>query len=243
MLGGPAGEAGRLHRLPRRQPVHRRGDPDLPGRLRAGGLRHRGDHGRARRGPAGLGLRRGLRPADHPHRRAARGLRRQGVHRRRPGHQQPVAGRPGCGRGQGQGHRVAGGRGHRRGHGPVPPAGLAAVPPALLGLPDPGRLLPAAASCPCPTTSCRCWPPTTSSSAHGRVAAEVPRGLPEHDVPDLRRAGQARDRHHGHLRRLVLVLPALRRPPQRHGAVRPGGGPTGCRSTSTSAASSTPSCT
>ncbi len=73
--------------------------------------------------------------------RAARGLRRQGLHGRGPGHQQPVAGRPGRGRRQGEGHRLAGGRGHRRAHGPVPPAGLAAVPPALLGLSDPGHLL------------------------------------------------------------------------------------------------------
>ena len=35
-----------------------------------GHLRHRGDHGRARPGPARLGLRQGLRPADHPHRRS-----------------------------------------------------------------------------------------------------------------------------------------------------------------------------
>ena len=41
----------------RRQPVHRAGDPALPRRLRAHGLRHRGDHGRARRGPARLRLR------------------------------------------------------------------------------------------------------------------------------------------------------------------------------------------
>ena len=35
------------------------------------------------------------------------------------------------------------------------------------------------------------------------------------DVPAVRRAGAARDRHDGHLRRLVLVLPALRRRAQR----------------------------
>ena len=37
--------------------------------------------------------------------------------------------------------------------------------------------------------------------------------------PRVRGAGQARDRHDGHVRRLVLVLPALLRPPQRRGAV------------------------
>ena len=43
------------------------------------------------------------------------------------------------------------------------------------------------------------------------------------DVPALRRAGAPRDRHHGHLRRLLLVLPALLRPPQRPGALGPRG--------------------
>ena len=41
------------------QPVHRAGDPALPRRLRADGLRHRRDHGGAGRGPARLGLRQG----------------------------------------------------------------------------------------------------------------------------------------------------------------------------------------
>ena len=64
------------------------------------------------------------------------------------------------------------------------------------------------------------------------------------DLPGVRQAGAARDRHDGHVRRLVLVLPALLRPPQRRGAVGPRGGRlAGCRSTSTSAASSTRSCT
>ena len=52
-----------------------------------------------------------------------------------------------------------------------------------------------------------------------------------------------RDRHHGHLRRLVVVLPPLLRPVEHGAAVRPRWRrSTGCRSTSTSAASSTPSC-
>ena len=44
------------------------------------------------------------------------------------------------------------------------------------------------------------------------------------DLPEVRRPGHARGRHDGHLRRLVLVLPALRRPAQRRGAVRPAAG-------------------
>src|SRR5205823_9851425 len=45
-------EAGRLHRLPRRQPVQPAARAGLPGRLRAHGLWHGRHHGRARRGPA-----------------------------------------------------------------------------------------------------------------------------------------------------------------------------------------------
>ena len=43
------------------------------------------------------------------------------------------------------------------------------------------------------------------------------------DVPELRRSGAARDGHDGHLRRLLLVLPALLRRPQRRGGLGPRG--------------------
>ena len=64
------------------------------------------------------------------------------------------------------------------------------------------------------------------------------------ELPAVRRGGAARDRHDGHVRRLLLVLPALLR---RRATRRPPGTrrrcASGCRSTSTSAASSTRSCT
>ena len=76
------------------------------------------------------------------------------------------------------------------------------------------------------------------------LAAGGRRGLGQHDLPDVRRPGQPRDRHDGHVRRLQLVLPALLRRPQRRGPMGPGGAQrSGCRSISTSAASSTRSCT
>ena len=78
----------------------------------------------------------------------------------------------------------------------------------------------------------------------GQEPARDGRGLAQHRVPALRRPGAPRDRHDGHLRRLVLVLPALPRPPQRRAGVAAATSPTtGCPSTSTSAASSTRSCT
>ena len=52
----------------------------------------------------------------------------------------------------------------------------------------------------------------------------------------------ARDRHHGHLRRFVLVFPALRQRRIRRTRRSMRARSTGCRSISTSAASSTPSC-
>ena len=68
--------------------------------------------------------------------------------------------------------------------------------------------------------------------------------LGQRRLPDVRRPGEARHRHDGHLRGLVVVLPALLLPARRHAGVRPGGGaPVDAGATSTSAASSTRSCT
>ena len=60
---------------------------------------------------------------------------------------------------------------------------------------------------------------------HRRVAADLPRGLPQHDLPDVRQARQARDRHDGHLHVLVLVPDALHRPPQQRAPVLARAGP------------------
>ncbi len=70
------------------------------------------------------------------------------------------------------------------------------------------------------------------------------RGVGPDDLPELRRRRPARDRHDGHVRRLFVVLPALRgRAQRRRGLGSARSSTTGCRSSSTSAASSTPSCT
>ena len=153
------------------------------------------------------------------------GLGGRGLHRRRAGHQQPVARRARQGRGHRQGHRLARGARHRRGPGQLPPARLAAVAPAVLGLPDPGRLLrrlrhPAGARRPAAGAGAR----RRRVPADRPVAAAAPRGVPAHDVPELRRAGPPRDRHDGHVRRLVVVLPALHRSVEQRRAVLDGGG-------------------
>ena len=142
-------------------PVNGAADPDLGRRLRAGRLRHRRDHGRARAGPARLGLRQEVRPADHPHRPAARRLR--GRRRRTSGRARPST--PPTTRSPWTGWPIAEaksaiiawleqqGTGTRRRE--LPAARLAAVAPALLGRADPDRALPRpAARCRCPRTSC-----------------------------------------------------------------------------------------
>ncbi len=57
-----------------------------------------------------------------------------------------------------------------------------------------------------------------------RLAAGACAGVRRRHLSDVRRAGAPRDRHDGHVRRLVVVLLPLRRRPQRSPAVRPGQG-------------------
>ena len=71
--------------------------------------------------------------------------------------------------------RLAGRGGPRRGRRQLPPARLAGLAPALLGRADPDRLLRrAAASCPCPTSSCRSSCPR-SRTTRRRARARSPR--------------------------------------------------------------------
>ncbi len=141
--------------------------------------------------------------------------------------------------------RVAGRGRARRDRGQLPPEGLASVTSALLGRADSDRLLrrvrhgagargPAAGR--------------TARDRGLRAARPEParRGhrLGHDDVPEVWRRGAARDRHDGHLRRLLLVLHPLPRSAQHRGPCSPKRPPdTGWRSTSTSAGSSTRSCT
>ena len=138
----------RLHRPLRDQPGQRRGPPGLGRRLRADGLRHRGDHGRPRPRRARLRLRAGPRPAGAArHRPRGRARRRAaGGALRRPGAagELGVPRRHGGRRGHAGRQRVAAGARAGRGDGRLPPARLAHLAPALLGRPDPGHPLPRA---------------------------------------------------------------------------------------------------
>ena len=66
------GKDRRLHRRIRAQSVQRQARADLDRRLRPDGLRHRRDHGRARRGSARLRIRDKVWPRDSPRHRARR---------------------------------------------------------------------------------------------------------------------------------------------------------------------------
>ena len=116
-------------------------------------------------------------------------------------------------------------RGDRRAQGELPIARLAGVAAALLGLPDPRCVLRRARGGACARgPAARGGPRRRRVPAHRAVPARPPRGLLAHDLPGVRRTGAARDGHHGHLRGLVVVLPALLRPLEPRPAVRPGCG-------------------
>ena len=193
----------------------------VPRRLRAHGLRHRRDHGRARRGPARLGLRHGPRPArsSAPSSRPTAGTARptpataphinsgflDGL-----GKAEAIAAAIACLEAEGIGEGKVNFR----------LRDWLRQPPALLGLPHPGRLLRrlrhrAGARRPAAGAGAR----RRRVPAHRRVAAAA-RTTASCTRPARRAAGPAtpRDRHDGHLRRLVVVLPALLRPVEHRGA-------------------------
>jgi hypothetical protein len=131
----------------------------------------------------------------------------------------------------------------RRAQGELPPARLGHFAPALLGLPDPGHpLREPAASCRCRRRICRSSCRRTSTFDKSGNPLDRHPTWKHVDCPQCGKAGAARDRHDGHVRRFVLVLRPLHRAvdePTPTDRRRPN---TGCRSTSISAASSTRSC-
>ena len=106
----------------------------------------------------------------------------------------------------------------RRAPGEFPPARLGHFAPALLGLPDPGDPLPEM------RRGAGAGQGPAGGAAGGRHLRQArQRARPSSDLearhlPEMRRQGPARNRHHGHLRGFVLVFRALHRSLEREGA-------------------------
>src|SRR3954452_23660775 len=105
---------------------------------------------------------------------------------------------------------------------PLPVARLADLPPAVLVVPSHAPTLPRVRD----RASARGGPAGRAPRrarlrAEGPLAAGRRRGLGQHHLPAVRGPGHPRDRHDGHVRRLVLVLPALLRRTERRRGVAP----------------------
>ena len=105
---------------------------------------------------------------------------------------------------------------HRRGDGSVPAEGLGHLAPALLGHADSDDLLREGRH------RAGAGRPAAGGAAEDRavhrprrLAAGAGAGVRQRHVSEVRRSGAARDRHDGHVRRLVLVLLPLRRSAER----------------------------
>ncbi len=240
------GQAGRLHRQQRGQPVHRAAHPAVPGRLRADGLRHRRHHGGARPGPARLGLRQGLRPG---HRARPCSPPRAGRARRTS-----ATARPSTASGS------TGSRSKRPSRRPSTGSGEQGLGEKRVNFRLRDWLLSRQRfwGCPIPVVYCdvlRCPAGARRPAAdpgarrrrvrpHRSVAVAVPRGVPPHHLPAC---GEPARRETDTMDTFVdsswYFLRFARRVQPRRSRSHPRRWRGGCRSTSTSAGSSTPSST
>ena len=241
----------RLHRRYAINPVNGERDPDLDRRLRADGLRHRRDHGRPRPRRARLRVRPAVRPADRPRRRRRariRPTRRSTQAEAEPGvavnsrNDVDRPRRPADRRGQGRDHRLA--RGTRPGQedGQLQAPRLALQPPALLGRAVPDRARRARSRPGRPRVgAARPAPRAGRLPAHRQARAAARQG--DRMGPLLGQGSAARPTRcpSGPARAGTTSATSTRRTTSSPGTPRREG--TGCRSTSTSAAPSTRSCT
>ena len=210
---GGRGEDRRLHRPLRGQPGDRRADPGLGRRLRADGVRHRRDHGRARRTTSAT--------ARSPSATSCRSCRSIDEETGVLVNSGQFSGLP-VEEAQARDRRVArasaAAAGRRSASGCATGASRASATGAARSR---SSTAASAGSSPCRTTSCRCCCRRSRTTGR-RASRRWPRTRSGCNVPCPRcgGAGQARGRHDGHLRRLVVVLPALLRPAQRPRAVR-----------------------
>ena len=245
--GRGQGQDRRLHRRVRDQPGQRRAGAGVHRRLRPDGLRHRRDHGRARRTTAATSRSRGPSScrcaASSSRPTAAAPTRRRGTTRslvRREDRQlrrrRDLPGRPGRRRRQGHDHRLAGRARHRRGHRQLPPARLAVQPPALLGRALPDRLRRGRRRHSLPESML----PLELPEVDDYIAAHLRPGRRRHQAGDAavpqrglgerrrwtwatarRQALPPRDQHHAQLGGFLLVRAALPGPGQQRALVDP----------------------
>ena len=139
--------------------------------------------------------------------RLARVVCRQGARRLHPLGQIRRPWLPGGGR---RDRRRPQGDGARRQAGHVSLARLGHFAPALLGHADSDRPLPGVRRCAgARAGSARRAAGGLRARRHGQSARQT-RRFRQHDLPEVRRAGETRDRHDGHFRRFGVVLHALR---------------------------------
>ena len=152
------GKNRRLHRRLRDQSGQRRTHPDLDRRLRADGLRHRRDHGRARRTTSAIWSSRANSIC-----RSCRSFRRRAKRRRNRSaslddgiaiNSPLIDGLP-TPEAKDENHRVAGGTGTRPRASSLQTARLAFLPPALLGRAVPDRLARRQTRSRCRNPNCR----------------------------------------------------------------------------------------
>ena len=209
----------RLHRRLRDQSRDQRQDPDLDRRLRARGLRHRRDHGRAGARRARLRVRaeptgcRSSAPCEPPS-----GFDGESAYLGDGTiDQQRLLERPERRAGEGRDDRLAREDGRRRAARELQAARLAVLPPALLGRAVPDRTFVdgkpqhrrRTPSCPC------CCPSSRTSSRAARPRARSRRRRTGSTRRPRRQARAPRDEHDAAVGGLVLVLPALPRSRER----------------------------
>ena len=221
-----AGSRGRRQGRPgdgrlRGQSGHRRENPGLAGELRSARVRNGRDHGRSGPRPARLRIRAPVWPSDPPGLPdRGRGGRSCGDDRADPPRRVPLpVGRVGRhaerSRGHPRRHPVAGAEGRGQGKGRIPAARLAHLAAALLGNADSRDSLSRLRS----RARAGLGPARPAAGGRGvpghrgQSAREV-RGVRQRPLPALRRCGAPRDGHDGHVRRLLLVLPAVSQSPR-----------------------------